>query len=196
MKIFTFSTKNIVLKVFLWTHKPSFDNHANIFSLKSQAFSSEGPKTMGEKQFCSNFSSVFSSVHVFCCPDTTEFFSLCHKKLLKVSKKVENSRIYFNHLFSQKVALDRWNALLATLPHLFRQKLDNLTQTPETLEKIPLLPKQFFKRLLWTQRLQFLQTCLKFHAKSPPFLRKDQKLDQINFLLKVFVKLFPWSCRM
>ena len=145
------------------------------FSGKSKFSSSKSKKN--EKNNCSKVFFLTISLCTFRLMFRHTDYFFCRTEQ-KTHPKSQKSRLSYNLLssfFPQSVALDTWNAILATLFWVFCQKLDISSQTPDTLKQLHKLTKKILQTFFWRSRLQIWQTWQKFYAESPIYFAKRPK---------------------
>ena len=107
---------------------------------------------------------------------------------LKLGRSQKDFWFFFHRkIFLIKTSLDKWKAVLTTLPKHFRPVVRKvLDQSPETLNVYEFFHIIFFSKLfLCTRRMNFTQLCRKF------FFSKSERIRKIsNFAEKVFTPIF------
>ena len=111
------------------------------------------------------------------------------KPALKLGRSQKDFCWFFFHkkIFLIKTFLDKWKAVLTTLPKHFRPVVRKvLDHSPEILKVYEFFHNIFFSKLfLCTRRMKITQTCRKF------FVSKCERIIYIsNFSEKVFTPIF------
>ena len=92
--------------------------------------------------------------------------------------------------FSQSVALDTWNAPLATLSKTFRKNSYLFRSKTENFHTIILASEKILSLFLWTHRLQFWKSCFTVLLKVQVFFSPKSAIDRKTVFQCEFLPVF------